>query len=66
MLESETARKKLESKYDQLKVKEKSKKDTLEELRIKLRVYETYKPKTQGLGELEDFENQEEEEDYRE
>jgi hypothetical protein len=57
--ESQNAKIKIESKYDSLKVKEKSNRETIEELRIKLRVYETYKPKSQGLGELEDIEREE-------
>ena len=64
--ESDYARKKIEAKYEQLKVKEKSNRETLEEMRIKLRAYETYKPKTQGLGELEELEREEEEVDLKE
>lgn len=68
--DSEAKFKRIEQKYDALKVKDRANKDLIETLQTKLRVYENLRGEDgiagSGLGELDELEKQEIEKDVHE
>ena len=69
--DTEAKFKRIESKYDALKVKDRANKDLIETLQTKLRVYENLKGEERltggsGLGELDELEKQDREKDVHE
>ena len=69
--DTEAKFKRIESKYDALKVKDRANKDLIETLQTKLRVYDNLRGEERltagaGLGELDELEKQEIEKDVHE